>query len=206
MLNRLRHQLLTFIMPFHFNAEGVSISGGMFNDVGGDMHISSSDAYDVKVNSDNTFSKTYGDISVGAGGGGGDGIGTNGGTGIGGNGGAGGSLNFNEAGESSGIMNVLPGIENASKVAKNAAATRVFKNIRTGMGGNGGQGVSEGGKGGSGGSAKITLSPNANYEFGDVETGRGGEGGRGKVKGGHGGVGGDFLVEEETTYSWCCIA
>lgn len=31
----------------------------------------------------------------------------------------------------SGIMNVLPGIENASKVAKNAAATRVFKNIRS---------------------------------------------------------------------------
>jgi hypothetical protein len=84
------------------------------------------------------------------------------------------------------VGNKKPGIGNISKVAKNAAATRVFQNIKSefflpviprsvltfflaGTGGKGGEGDTEGGIGGGGGSTKFKLSPGANYEFNDVE-------------------------------------
>ena len=53
-------------MPFHFNAKDVVVSGGTFNDVGRDMHTSTTnhtDSHDVKVNSDNVTTRTYGNIT-----------------------------------------------------------------------------------------------------------------------------------------------
>jgi hypothetical protein len=63
---RFKHPALD-TMPFHFNAgSGVTVNGGTFTDVGRDMNVShynQSDSHDVKVNSDNVSSRTYGNIT-----------------------------------------------------------------------------------------------------------------------------------------------